>query len=173
MKLEKCLAVPSWLQIPYDDKRILAYLLGGLTILFGTALYGLLAWHKFGMFGDGSCPSFSYIYNLELPLLAVVLLVYYTATFVFIWGVWKEKSKYILPFFCLLVATVGFIGHAHIERMLFEVDKTERRFVIVAFAFTTGVLVFASSITLLLYREMNTNSDRRGKVEYMELFVTG
>lgn len=33
---------------------------------------------------------------------------------------------------------MGFIGHAHIERMLFEVDKDERRFVIMAFAFSTG-----------------------------------
>ncbi|XP_053688318.1 uncharacterized protein LOC128737667 [Sabethes cyaneus] len=173
MKLEKCFAIPKWFQISYEDKRILAYILGGLTLLFGTALYGLLASHKLGMFDDGSCPSFSYVYNLELPLLAVVLIVYYIATFVFIWGIWKEKSKYILPFFCLLVATMGFIGHAHIERMLFEVDKDERRFVIMAFAFSTGILVFASAITLLLYREMNINSERQAKVEYMELFVTG
>ncbi|XP_058833460.1 uncharacterized protein LOC131691237 [Topomyia yanbarensis] len=171
MKLAKCLAIYKWVQIPYEDKRILAYLVGGLTTLFGTVLYGLFATHKFGMFDNGSCPSFSYVYNLELPLLAVVLLVYYAATFTFIWGVWKEKSKYILPFFCLLVATMGFIGHAHVERMLFEVDEGERRFVIAAFAFTTGVLVFASAITLLLYREMNC--ERRDKVEYVELFVTG
>ncbi|XP_058462060.1 uncharacterized protein LOC131437034 [Malaya genurostris] len=164
-------AFSKWFSIPYEDKRLIAYLLGGLTALFGTVLYGLFVTHNIGMFDDGSCPRFSYVYNLELPLLAVILLVFYAATFTFIWGVWKEKSKFILPFFCLLVATMGFIGHAHIERVLFEVNEGERRFVLAAFGFTTGVLVFASAVTLLLYREMNC--ERRNKEEYVELFVTG
>lgn len=42
-----------------------------------------------------------------------------------------------------------------------------------AFYIVLGILVFASAITLLLYREMNMNSERQEKVEYVELFVTG
>ncbi|XP_055628665.1 uncharacterized protein LOC129770072 [Toxorhynchites rutilus septentrionalis] len=162
----KCYNIANRLYIPYEDKRFLAYLVGGLTTVFGTVLFGLVATQKLD---DESCLSFSYVYSLELPLLTVILMVYYIATFAFFWGVWQEKSKYILPFFCLLVATVGFIGHAHVERMLFEVGEDERRFVIAAFIFTTGMLVFASAITLLLYREMS--STRQDKVEYLEMFV--
>lgn len=58
-----------------------------------------------------------------------------------------------MPFFCLLVATVGFIGHAHIERMLFEVNEDERRFVIVAFVFTTGERIDDTYRGKMLYYE--------------------
>ncbi|XP_001862842.2 uncharacterized protein LOC6045476 [Culex quinquefasciatus] len=163
------LGTPKWMQIPYEDKRILSYLVGTLTTIFGTVLYALLVTQKLDDFDDGICASFSYVNNLEIPLLAVVLLVYYVVTGVFLWGVWKESPRLILPFFCLLVATLGFIGHAHIERMLFEVNQDERRLVIGAFVFTTGVLIFASTITLLLYREMHQITERFDKTEYQEL----
>ncbi|XP_062550364.1 uncharacterized protein LOC134215127 isoform X2 [Armigeres subalbatus] len=169
-----CLHLMQRMYISYEDKRILAYLIGGLATLFGTVIYGMVAAHKFGALADGGCLSLSYgkypgrLYNLEFPLLTVMLLIYYAATCAFFWGI--VKAQYILPFFCLLVATMGFIGHAHVERMLFEVSEDERRFIIVAFVFTTAVLVFASAITMLLYREMNNL--RRYKVEeFNELFA--
>ncbi|EAT41809.1 AAEL006570-PA [Aedes aegypti] len=157
------------MHIPYEDKRILAYLIGGLATIFGTVIYAMVAAHKFGALGDAGCLSLSYVYNLEFPLLTVLLMVFYVTACAFFWGIVKERSQYILPFFCLLVATVGFIGHAHVERMLFEVSEDERRFIIVAFVFTTAVLVFASAITLMLYREMNNL--RRYKTEFNELFA--
>ncbi|XP_055610364.1 uncharacterized protein LOC129757236 [Uranotaenia lowii] len=172
--------LPRWLQISYQDKRIVSYMVAGLVIAYGTILYGLMGAQSFGklLLDDGNCPSISYVYSLELPLLSILLVLYYSVTFAFIWGVWRENARYILPFFCLLVATIGFIGHAHVERMLFEVNEDERRFVIVAFIFNTGVLIFASAITLLLYREMHRRHRKLSKdsmllpsdkMEYLEL----
>ncbi|XP_065089945.1 uncharacterized protein LOC135711132 [Ochlerotatus camptorhynchus] len=169
MKASKCSRIIQWFHISYDDKRILSYLIGALATVFGTVIYAMVAAHKFGALGGEGCLSLSYVYNLELSLLTVMLLVYYAASCAFFWGIYKEQSQYILPFFCLLVATMGFIGHAHIERMLFEVNEDERRFVIMAFVFTTAVLVFTSAITLLLYREMNNL--RRNKEDFNELFA--
>lgn len=165
-----CLHLLQWLHISYEDKRILAYLIGGLATLFGTVIYGMVTAHKFGALADGDCLSLSYVYNLEFPLLTIMLLIYYATSCAFFWGIIKEQSQYILPFFCLLVATMGFIGHAHVERMLFEVSEDERRFIIAAFVFTTAVLVFASAIIMMLYREMN-NMMRYKVEQFNMLFV--
>ena len=57
---EKSLHFMQRVHIPYEDKRILAYLIGGLATLFGTVIYGMVAAHKLGALGDAGCLSLSY-----------------------------------------------------------------------------------------------------------------
>ncbi|XP_052860904.1 uncharacterized protein LOC128267970 [Anopheles cruzii] len=162
------LVTPSWLRIPYEEKRLIACLAG-----FGTTVCSVYllttAGRSLGS-NDETSPCFSgnSAYNLEVTLVVVLAVLYLVMSGAFFWGILREKAKYLLPFLCFLVAATGFLGHAHIDWMLFEAGTGERQLGIFAFIWTTLVLTFTSTIILLLYREMN--SGKHSKVKNFEVF---
>ncbi|XP_041770814.1 uncharacterized protein LOC121592940 [Anopheles merus] len=162
------LQVPAWLHISYEEKKLIAYLAGSGTT--ACSLYLLTMAGRSLSFSDQTSPCFSEnsAYNLEITLVVILSIIYLVIGGAFFWGIWQEKAKYLLPFLCFLVAATGFLGHAHIDWMLFEAGTGERQFGIFAFIFATLVLTFASTIILLLYREMN--SDKRVKKGNFEVF---
>uniref|UniRef100_A0A182KH32 Uncharacterized protein n=1 Tax=Anopheles christyi TaxID=43041 RepID=A0A182KH32_9DIPT len=164
--------VPAWLHISYEEKKLIAYLAGSGTT--ACSLYLLTMAGRSLSFSDQTSPCFSEnsgeypAYNLEITLVVILSIIYLVIGGAFFWGIWQEKAKYLLPFLCFLVAATGFLGHAHIDWMLFEAGTGERQFGIFAFIFATLVLTFASTIILLLYREMN--SGKRVKKGIFEVF---
>uniref|UniRef100_A0A182T0P4 Uncharacterized protein n=1 Tax=Anopheles maculatus TaxID=74869 RepID=A0A182T0P4_9DIPT len=161
------LQVPTWVHISYEEKKLIAYLAGSGTT--ACSLYLLTMAGRSLSFTYQSSPCFSEYsaYNLEITLVVILSIICLVIGAAFFWGIWREKAKYLLPFLCFLVAATGFLGHAHIDWMLFEAGTGERQFGIFAFIFATLVLTFASTIILLLYREMNTG--KRSKKSNFEL----
>uniref|UniRef100_A0A182MKZ5 Uncharacterized protein n=1 Tax=Anopheles culicifacies TaxID=139723 RepID=A0A182MKZ5_9DIPT len=170
------LQVPAWLHISYEEKKLIAYLAGSGTTV--CSLYLLTMAGRSLSFSDQTSPCFSEnsAYNLEISLVVILSIIYLVIGGAFFWGIWREKAKYLLPFLCFLVAATGFLGHAHIDWMLFEAGSGERQFGIFAFIFATReygsgmVLTFASTIILLLYREMNSGKRmKKGSFEVQTL----
>ncbi|XP_035785474.1 uncharacterized protein LOC118463175 [Anopheles albimanus] len=161
--------LPGWLRIRYEEKKLIAYLAGLGTSVCSVYLL-CIAGSTLGLANSGANPCFSTssAYNLEITLVVILSLVYLVISGAFFWGIWQEQAKYLLPFLCFLVAATGFLGHAHIDWMLFEAGAGERQLGIAAFIWTTLVLTFASTIILLLYREMS--SGKRSKKENFEVF---
>uniref|UniRef100_A0A182J3X7 Uncharacterized protein n=1 Tax=Anopheles atroparvus TaxID=41427 RepID=A0A182J3X7_ANOAO len=158
--------VPAWCYIPYEEKKLIAYLAGCGTT--ACSIYLLTMAARSLSFADQSSPCFfeNSAYNLEITLVVILSIVYLVIGGAFFWGIWREQAKYLLPFLCFLVAATGFLGHAHIDWMLFEAGTGERQFGIFAFIWATLVLTFASTIILLLYREMNSGArTKKGNFE--------
>ncbi|XP_049293480.1 uncharacterized protein LOC125769085 isoform X2 [Anopheles funestus] len=139
------LQVPTWLHISYEEKKLIAYLAGSGTTV--CSLYLLTMAGRSLSISDQSSPCFSEnsAYNLEITLVVILSIIY-----------------------LVIVAATGFLGHAHIDWMLFEAGTGERQFGIFAFIFATLVLTFASTIILLLYREMNSGKrTKKGDFEVL------
>ncbi|XP_058122136.1 uncharacterized protein LOC131282156 [Anopheles ziemanni] len=164
----RCTLVPGWCYIPYEEKKLIAYLAGCGTTACSVYLLTMAA--RSLSFDNQSRPCCfqTSAFTLEITLVVIFSIVYLVIGGAFFWGIWREQAQCLLPFLCFLIAATGFLGHVHIDWMLYEAGIGERPFGIFAFVWATLVLTFASTIILLLYREMNSGvRSKKGDFEVL------